>query len=354
MSSVNFKQIKEELSSDDIIHILNKFDVKCIKDTDNYCIFPTVCHNLNSGSPKLYYYKDTHMFKCYTECEGIFDIFNLIIKMQKLRGNNISIYEAAKLCGINTYSIREDGKTNVQNDINYLYNLLKIQHKYTQLPQLDNNILNRYIFDKDVLQIWVKEGISFETMKKYNILYDPIQNCIIIPNFDINNNLISIRGRFLSENAEAKYKPIIYGNKILNHPSSMNLYGLNITKNAIKKHKKVIIFEAEKSVMMMDTCYGEDNYSVAILGKNISLYQIKLLLQLGVSEVIIAFDRDYINYTTMDRVRKEYNAIARSLKTYFNVCYLMDLDCKLLHYKNSPIDEGKNKLEELLKNRIYV
>ena len=107
MSNIDFKQLKENLSSNDIINILSKFNVKYIKDSDNYCIFPTVCHNLNGGSPKLYYYKDSHMFKCYTECEGVFDIFNLIIKMQKLRGNNISVYEAIKLCGIDTHSIKK-------------------------------------------------------------------------------------------------------------------------------------------------------------------------------------------------------------------------------------------------------
>ena len=354
MSNIDFKQLKENLSSNDIINILSKFNVKCIKDSDNYCIFPTVCHNLNGGSPKLYYYKDSHMFKCYTECEGVFDIFNLIIKMQKLRGNNISVYESVKLCGIDTHSIKEDSKSNIKEDINYLYNLLKTQHKYVQLPQLDNDILNRYIFDKNVLQLWVDEGISWDTLKKFHILYDPIQNCIIIPNFDINNRLISVRGRFLSEDADAKYKPIYYNNKLLSHPSSMCLYGLNITKNAIKKYKKVIILESEKSVMMMDTYYGKNNYSVATLGKNISLYQIRLLIQLGVSEVVLAFDRDYRNYNEMNKVRKEYSLIAQNLKTYFNVCYLMDLNFNLLHYKDSPIDRGKQQLEELLKNRIYV
>ena len=351
---LNLKELREKLTSDDILKILSRFDVKCVQETDKACIFPTVCHNLSGGSPKLYYYKNNHLFKCYTQCEGLFDIFELLIKMQKLRGNNISIYEAVKMCGINTSPIKEETYQNIEDDINYLYNLLKTKNKLIKLPQLDERIMDRFIFDKNVLQIWANEGISFETMKKYNIKYDPIQNCIIIPNFDIDNRLISIRGRFLSEDADAKYKPIYYGDKLLSHPSSMCLYGLNITKDAIKKHKKVIIFESEKSVMMMDTYYGEDNCSVATLGKNISLYQIRLLIQLGVNEVILAFDRDYIDYETMVDVRNEYALIAKTLKTYFNVCYLIDLDFNLLHYKDSPIDRGKDKLEELLKNRIYV
>lgn len=351
---LNFKELRERLSSDDIINILNKFDIKCIQNTEKYLLYPTVCHNLVGGSNKLYYYKDSHLFKCYTQCEGLFDIFELLIKINKLRGNDISIYDAIEICNLNTYVISEYQNNNVEEDINYMYNLLHTKYNNIQLPSLNKNILDRFIFDYNILQLWVNEGISFDTMKKYNIKYDPIQNCIIIPNYDINNNLISIRGRFLNEDADAKYKPICYGDKILSHPSSLSLYGINITQEAIKKYKKVIIFESEKSVMMMDTYYGQDNYSVATLGKNISLQQIQLLLKLGVKEVILAYDRDYIDYKTMDKKRKEYELIASNLKTYFNVCYLIDLNCNILFYKDSPIDRGKEKFEQILKDRIYI
>ena len=40
----------------------------------------TVCHG--GDSHKLYYYENTHLFRCYTECSDIFDIFELIIKVK--------------------------------------------------------------------------------------------------------------------------------------------------------------------------------------------------------------------------------------------------------------------------------
>ena len=58
--------------------------------------------------------------------------------------------------------------------------------------------------------------------------------------------------------------------------------------------KKAIIFESEKSVLKYASLFGWDNnISVACCGSNISMYQIQLLLDLGVEEIIVAFDRQF-------------------------------------------------------------
>lgn len=353
MNNIDFSKLREKLSSQDIIRILQKYGIEPHFETEKYIIYPTICHNLSGGSNKLYYYKDNKMFKCYTECNSTFDIFELLIKINALRGNNISIFEAIKITDIKINNILEN-TNDVENDINYLYNILHTKNIDIKLPTLNKDILNRFIFNKNILQIWVDEGISFETMKKYHILYDDIENCIIIPNYDIDNNLISIRGRFLSEDAAAKYKPIIYGGQVLSHPSSLSLFGININKNAIKTKQKAIIFESEKSVMMMDTIYKNNNISVATLGKNISNTQIKLLLKLGVNEVILAYDADYSNFKELENKRKEYIKIGQTLKNYFNTSIIIDFNMNILNYKDSPIDKGQEKFEQLLKNRMYI
>ena len=202
------------------------------------------------------------------------------------------------------------------------------------------------------LKIWQQEGISYNTMLKYDIRFDPINNCIVIPNYDIEGKLISIRGRYFE--GDAKYKPIIYNGQVLSHPSSLSLYGLHIVKDEVKRQKKVIIFEGEKSVLKMNTLYGKNNIAVATLGKNISNQQIKLLTKLGVQEVILAYDADYQTYDEMDKKRKEYIRLAKPLSTFFNVCILMDMDLNLLHYKDSPIDQGKDVFEKIFKNRLYI
>ena len=350
---VNFKELREKLSPDDIKSILAQYDVKPVKESEQYLIFPTVCHNVYGGSPKLYYYTDSHLFKCYTQCEGLFDIFELLIKINKLRGKEINIFTALKICGLEYYAIKESVQDNITKETtNYFYNLLHMKSKTIELPEAQIDLPYRFNFDMKALEIWQKEGISFNTMLKYGIRYDPINNCIVIPNYDINGKLISVRGRYFD--GDVKYKPISYNGKILSHPSSSTLYGIHLVKEEIKKQHKVIIFEGEKSVMKMNTIYGGKNISVATLGKNISNQQIKLLTQLGVQEVILAYDADYSNYDEMDKKRNEYIKIAKPLSTFFNVCILMDMDMDLLDYKDSPIDKGKDTFEKIFKNRLYI
>ena len=59
----------------------------------------TICHNPadGNGSHKLYYYENTHLFKCYTGCAetGGFDIFDLTRKIMKIQSNiEMSLYDA--------------------------------------------------------------------------------------------------------------------------------------------------------------------------------------------------------------------------------------------------------------------
>ena len=45
----------------------------------NILIAQTICHNKpGNGSHKLYYYDNTKLFKCYTDCGCTFDIFGLV------------------------------------------------------------------------------------------------------------------------------------------------------------------------------------------------------------------------------------------------------------------------------------
>ena len=353
-NNLNFEELRNRLSSDAIKRIVENLGAKPFYENERYIIFPTICHNAVGGSNKLYYYKDSHKFKCFTQCEGTFDIFELVRKVFALRNIEMNVFACIEYCGLTPTQNEQDEYAAIQEEINSLYNLLYVSKPIEiNLPILDKTILNRYLFDEVPLKLWQNEGISFDTMKKFGICFDPIENCIIIPNFDIDNNLISLRGRFLSEDAEAKYKPIIWSGKVLSHPSSMALYGANITKNAMKKSKTAVIFESEKSVLMMDTYYGDKNNSVATLGKNISMSQIQILYKLGVDEVILAYDADYRNYEEMAKKRNEYIRIAKTLRPYFKVAVIMDLDF-LLKYKDSPIDRGKEIFEKLLKNKVYI
>ena len=53
-----------------------------------------------------------------------------------------------------------------------------------------------------------------------------------------------------------KYKPIKINGILYAHPLSMNLYNLNFSKENIKKIKKAIIFEGEKSTLQYKSFFG--------------------------------------------------------------------------------------------------
>ena len=44
----------------------------------------TICHG--GHSHKLYYYNNTKLFRCYTNCGDAFDIFDLVLKVKEADG----------------------------------------------------------------------------------------------------------------------------------------------------------------------------------------------------------------------------------------------------------------------------
>lgn len=110
----------------------------------------------------------------------------------------------------------------------------------------------------------------------------------------------------------------------------------------------------EKSSLLYQTYYGYDNdISVACCGSSLSSFQVQFLQNLGVKEIVIAFDRQFqeINDEEFKRLTKKLIAINKKYGQYVRITCLFDKDM-ITEYKASPIDEGKDKFEYLLKNRI--
>lgn len=355
-----FKSLREELTSEEVKNLLQRYGVEPHYENDNYITFPTVCHNpIGQGSYKLYYYKNTHMFKCYTECNSVFDIFDLIIKIEGIQGNKIGKIKALEIAGFNISS--QDADDLAADSL--LSETARIKERMLTEPVDLNNINlkpidadfleERYIFDINGLQSWIQEGIGIDTMLFYHIMYDPIENCIIIPHFNAQGKIVGVRGRFLNEDAVAKYKPIVYNGKLYNHPTGKTLYGYYQNKHAIMLTKTCIIFESEKSVLMMDTIYDKNNISVATSGQTITREQIRMLVELKVNNIILAYDADYQTDKEAEDKFIEYKNKTRSLLTYFNVSIIMDYE-HLLGYKDSPVDKGKEIFEKLMKERVQI
>ena len=343
------KQVLLHITEQDVINILYKLGSD-ISDRSNeeYLIFNTsVCHG--GENYKLYYYKNTKSFYCYSGCGAIRDIFDLI--KQSL---NISFEESVKYVidelGLNTKVARrgfpKKRNTIKQQSLNDIV--------LETLPPIEKQYLYYAYPDIPVIQ-WLKDNISKQAMKTFNIRYCTKSNSAIIPHFNIKNETVGVRVRaFNQEEIEnyGKYHPLYYGGEGYAHPLGKNLYGIHKTKEAIKKYKKVVIGESEKFVLQMETYYKENNISVAICGSTFSKFQAKMLLDLGVEEFIFALDKEY--ETIEDEsiyLKKIYKKVKILLDNNIKVTLIWDEINGLLGYKDSPTDKGKATYEKLVKNR---
>lgn len=336
MAYLDFRVLREQLTDEVLKSLLEQFNVEAVDETEDYIIFPTCCHNLEGGSPKLFYYKRNKMFHCYTECNETFDIFELLRKMYRLRGREITIYEAINICGLDTqgaFSTRVDqSQIDLLNDIRDMQKMNDthiVTEEDLKFKTYDKEVLRNFNFDYIGLMPWIEEGIGIEALQKFNIKYDKIHNAILIPNFDIYGNLIGIRARFFNPQdvAQGKYRPMYWHNQLYSHPTGRTFYGIYENHNNITDNHMAIIFEGEKSVLKYGTIYGcDNNISLATLGQNVTRDHIEFLRMMDVHTVILAYDSDYEcgDYKRLKEVEDKYKKKAAILSPYFNTYYLMD------------------------------
>ena len=357
-------KIKESLTLDDTFRIIENLGGKPEYSSFGF-ISETICHNhQGEGSRKLYYYSNNKLFFCYTEC-GSMDILEVIRRNKSLEDGEYTLYLSmqyvASMFDYN-FEVENQEKSLVKNDLQILKNYTVISKK-TEKTKLEYNLYNDKILNNLGFippQPWLNEGITIDTMKRYKIRYYGTDHKIVIPHFNMNNELIGIRGRALSkedENLYGKYMPIKINKTMYTHPLSTNLYGLNLNLNNIKKIRKIIIFEAEKSVLLYDSMFGEENnISVAVCGSSISIVQQDIIKNICcVDEVILAFDKEFQNIGDKEfNKNKEFLlGLASKFKNYSNVSIVFD-KFDMIGYKDSPIDKGKETFEFLLNNRILI
>ena len=359
---MDFKTLKDILTLADVIDIMKRLgvgDITPLQGQDGF-ICRTICHNNHGGSHKLYYYHNDQLFHCYTQC-GSMDIIELVNKVKGYDSLNASMRYIATQLGIDVHSYGfNNTKEEMISDWSFINNLYKKRKTKSEinLPLVDESVLNK--FQDIYFQTWIDEGISIETMRKYGIKYSSSQQQIIIPHRNEKGELIGIRARNLNEDfceMFGKYLPYRdMKGKQYNHPLSLNLFGLNENIETIKKLKKIMIVESEKGVLQTETMYPNNNFTVALCGKNLSQWQIKKILELGVEEVIVALDKQY--ESNGDLEEKEWSKYIRKriiapLAPYVKTYVIWDKE-NILKYKESPTDVNKETLEHLMKNKIFV
>lgn len=363
----NKEEIRNSLSLEDVFNLLYEFG-----GNPEYTTFgilsSTICHNRpeDGGSRKLYFYSNTGLFQCYSNC-GYFDVFELVSKVMKIQKAedydlNDSVRWIARRFGISGHYENEDEDESL-DDWKYLANYQRIQDIETKtlnvtLKEYDDKILGRFNYSA-LIKPWFDENISREVMQYNKIGYYPGGDQITIPHYDKAGRFIGLRGRTLSvEEGEkyGKYRPLKVNKQLYNHPLGFNLYGLNHSKNNIKLIKKAIVWEAEKSVLKYQSAFGiENDITVACCGSSLSAYQVQLLVESGAEEIIVAFDKQYeaLNTDESKIWAKKLTQIYNKYKNDVLISFIWDKE-NLLRYKSSPIDEEIDKFLYLFKERIVL
>jgi hypothetical protein len=106
-------EIKDALTIENIFELLVDFG-----GDPEYSSFgilcSTICHNPpGEGSRKLYFYDNSHLFRCYTGCDSYFDIFELVSKVAKIQWDkdydlNDAVRWTAQRFGISGEVVEED------------------------------------------------------------------------------------------------------------------------------------------------------------------------------------------------------------------------------------------------------
>ena len=355
--------ILNSLTKEDVIKICTEMGSPEYKeDSQGNLLFSTaICHGGDSPH-KLVYYIDSRRFHCFT-CSDSYGIIELVIRASRLKGHNLTWFKAlAKIAQITgkSYEGTPEESTKTITDFEWINRLNSIKKNTKNIPNLteiNENILE--IFWYVPYQGWLDEHISREALSRFEIGYYGLTNQITIPHRDINGRLIGIRGRYLSDydaQTYGKYVPLFINGKFLSHQLGSNLYGLHVVKDKIKQCKKIMLVEAEKSVLQAYSYFRDDSFVVGLCGFNITFTQIKIMLkELKVEEVIVGFDRDYEEADSFEATAY-YQKIIKQVAPLVPYCkvYLV-LDKKdRLGYKDSPTDKGKDTLIELMKEKILI
>lgn len=367
MQDYDKKAIREELSIDDYFQLVTEWGGNP-EFTPFGFISDTICHNPpGEGSRKLYFYENSDLFKCYTDCDCAFDIFELTIKVAQIQSNrkmdlNDAVrYLAAKFNIVIALDDTEDiGLADWQYLIAYdKINNIPTVNQVPQLKEYDKRILGPLAINPNYLTPWINDHIKPQILAHAQIGYNFSTDQISIPHFDKDGRFIGLRGRtMVKEDAErfGKYRPMIINKQQYNHSLGLNLYNLNNAKDNIKRMGKAIVFESEKSTLQFQSYFGlENDISVACCGSSVSSYQIQLLIEDRVQEIIIAFDRQFqeLGDSEFKRLKAKLLGLHKKYKNEVLISFIFDKHL-ITSYKASPTDEGPEKFMQLFKERIIL
>jgi len=361
MGKIDVKKLKKSLSLAHHKQIMQALGIPAYSENKEQIIYFSGDKNKDAlkGSPKLYFYKDSQIYFGYTSSRS-YDIISLVQTRLALLKQPCSFLDACQFI-LDTTNINPDSISRIKKD-GHVYDWSNLERfvrvrKYgNQLSEYNRNIIDT--LPPLYPQAWIDEGISEETMDKYQIRYYERCNQTVIPCFDDEARLVGVRVRNWDKDRveQAKYMPLVtLDGQCYKFNTNQVFYGINYNKPEIERTGKVIIVESEKAVMKLDTYMGRHNIALGMYGSNLGIQRRNQLLKMGVNTVSYVVDNDFIGQDDefFEQWREKIRHFIKLWDGFCRVEIVWD-NLGLLGPKENATDRTKEVWEQLWENREII
>jgi DNA primase len=331
-----FEEVKEKLleQPESIEHILDTFgfDKIRIRNRELRCAFEP---GMNPTAVVIRLQDNENLFVKDYERNLSLDLINYLVKSKNIPFKDVMnvIKQELHLDSIYNYK-RKSGL------FGGLYDKISRSNGEISVTTYPEEILKQYGQTPNLL--WLKDGISLSTQRKWGIGYDVLSQRITFPIRTSTGEIMAIKGRLngTPEEFEPKY---LY---IENGPMSQTLFGYSENYSSLYENE-ILVVESEKSVLILDS-WGYNN--VVALGSNsLSPTQAKLLISLNPKRVTFLLDKSL----SLDNTKRN----AELLKTF---CTMRQLEIRYWNWednitlddKAAPCDDTKAEFEYILQHEI--
>ena len=331
-----FEQIKEKLleQPESIEHILDAFGFDKIRRNHREirCAFEP---GMNPTAVVIRLQDNENLFVKDYERNLSYDFINYLIKSKDIPFKDVmnAIKQELHLDSIYNYKKKTGLFGGIYSNINRSNGEIDV----TTYPE---EILEQYGNTPNLL--WLQDGISLSTQRKWGIGYDVLSQRITMPIRTSTGEIMAIKGRANFELSEFEPKYLY----IVNGPMSQTLFGYSENYSLLYENE-IFIVESEKSVLKLDS-WGYNN--VVALGSNsLSTTQAKLIMSLNPKCVTFLLDKSL----PLENTRRN----AELLKTY---CTMRQLKIKYWNWENNislddkaaPCDDTKEEFEYILREEV--
>jgi DNA primase len=305
-------QVEEIKNKIDIVSVIGEH-VKLTKSGSN---FRGLCPFHSEKSPSFMVSEELQIYKCFGCGEGG-DVFTFLEKYEGMEFPEALRFLAEKSGVV----LKRSGSFEVSDkDVLYelnnlaakFYNFLLTSHKVGKVAlnylkeerkigdaeiksfnigyaPSKSNVLSNFLIKKKKYKVKDIERAGLIFVSKSGSIYDRFEGRIIFPISDHRGNVIALAGRQLPPGNPKMGKYINSPETEIYHKSS-SLFGLNITKDFIKKENFAVVAEGELD-LISSYRVGIKNI-VAIKGSAFTVDQAKLLGRYT-KEVVLALDTDF-------------------------------------------------------------